>query len=152
MATEFNLPVFQFDLRFLFFVSVSVSMASFLNPNSYDVLKKLDQHLLSHLVSPLTGTIVPRIILVFAALAVSDSNGFNSDLDVYCCLSCAPCFLSNFKHPIRSHVRGSYALRVQSKGRSRGFLSNKLLHSYITGILGIQRVTHILDFTESKIL
>ncbi|WZZ80591.1 hypothetical protein YC2023_101163 [Brassica napus] len=57
-------------------------MAAFLNPNSYDVLKKLDEHLLSHLVSPLTGTIVPRIILVFAALAVSDSNGFNSDLDI----------------------------------------------------------------------
>ncbi|WZZ35896.1 hypothetical protein YC2023_019297 [Brassica napus] len=27
-------------------------MAAFLNPNSYDVLKKLDEHLLSHLVSP----------------------------------------------------------------------------------------------------
>ncbi|KAF3536347.1 hypothetical protein F2Q69_00024253 [Brassica cretica] len=64
MATEFNLPGFQFDLGFLFFVSVSVSMAAFLNPNSYDVLKKLDEHLLSHLVSPLTGTIVPRIILL----------------------------------------------------------------------------------------
>ncbi|CAN7080590.1 unnamed protein product [Brassica oleracea var. botrytis] len=75
MATEFNLPGFQFDLGFLFFVSVSVSMAAFLNPNSYDVLKKLDEHLLSHhLVSPLTGTIVPRIILVFAALAESGSR------------------------------------------------------------------------------
>ncbi|CAN6816975.1 unnamed protein product [Brassica oleracea var. botrytis] len=74
MATEFNLPGFQFDLGFLFFVSVSVSMAAFLNPNSYDVLKKLDEHLLSHLVSPLIGTIVPRIILVFAALAESGSR------------------------------------------------------------------------------
>ncbi|CAF1818353.1 hypothetical protein HID58_059145 [Brassica napus] len=49
-------------------------MAAFLNLNSYDVVKKLDEHFLSHLVSPLTGTIVPRIILVFAALAESGSR------------------------------------------------------------------------------
>ncbi|XP_018464939.1 uncharacterized protein LOC108836258 [Raphanus sativus] len=59
---------FQFDLGLLFFVSVSVSMATFLNLNAYDAPKKLDEHLLSHLVSPYT--IVPRIILFFATLSI----------------------------------------------------------------------------------
>ncbi|KAH0899386.1 hypothetical protein HID58_048954 [Brassica napus] len=63
MATEFNLPGLRFCRLY------ASGLIAFLNPNSYDVLKKLDEHLLSHLVSPLTGTIVPRIILVFAALA-----------------------------------------------------------------------------------
>ncbi|KAL0805093.1 hypothetical protein Bca101_097584 [Brassica carinata] len=66
MATKFNLP----ELRFCRLYA-SVLMA-FLNPNSYDVVKKLDEHFLSHLVSPCT--IVPRIILVFAALAESGSR------------------------------------------------------------------------------
>ncbi|KAH0898113.1 hypothetical protein HID58_047681 [Brassica napus] len=85
-------------------------------------------HTLSRLVSPLTGTIVPRIILVFAALAVSDSNGFNSDPDVFSCLSCAPCFLSDFN---RLSIQ-----RVTDKSNtfSSGF--------------SIPVMTRILDFTD----